>query len=150
MKEGYEYMDYDLFLEQYNRRDTFSIRQGIRLTKLSYGYAEAKLDSCDKHMNLHNCAHGGILFTLSDIAAGCCLSTKGQHCVTLSATINYIRPGFCGTLLAKAKSVKMGRQIGISDVSVYDEDGNLVCTGTYTMMYKDRIAWLNSQEPSEV
>jgi len=135
-------MDYELFLEQYNKTDTFSIQQGIRLKKLSHGYAEAEVDACPDHQNLHNCAHGGLLFTLSDIAAGCCLSTKGQHCVTLSATINYIRPGFCGILRAEAKAVKMGRQIGISDVSVYDAQGGLVCTGTYTMMYKDQIAWL--------
>jgi len=135
-------MDYAEFIAHYNAEDTFSISQGIRLTKLSHGYAEAEVDACDQHQNLHNCAHGGLLFTLSDIAAGCCLSTKGQHCVTLSATMNYIRPGFCGILRAEATSVKMGRQIGISDVRVFDAEGGLVCWGTFTMMYKDRIAWL--------
>ena len=142
-------MDYQLFMEKYNGADTFSIRQGIRLTKLSHGYAEAQIDCCADHLNLHSCTHGGLLFTLSDIAAGCCLSTKGQHCVTLSATINYIRPGFCGVLTAEAKAVKMGRQIGISDVSVYDAEGRLVCTGTYTMMYKDKIAWLYADASNE-
>ena len=47
----------------------------------------------DKHiLNIHGFVHGGALFSLADTAAGAASFTSGRDSVTLSGTINYIKP----------------------------------------------------------
>ncbi len=129
-------MDLQSWIEYYNKEDTFAIRQGIKLKHLSHGYAEAEVDCNEQQKNLHGCIHGGLLFTLCDISAGCCLSTDGRAWVTQSAHIHYLRSGTFGKLTAYAKVIKWGRRVGVCNVEVTDSSDNLLCTGTFTMMNK--------------
>ncbi len=130
-------MNYEEWIKEYNRKDTFAVQQGIKLVNLSSGYAKAQIDCNTLHKNLHGCIHGGLLFTLCDIAAGCSLSTDGRNWVTQSSNIQYLRSGECGILTASAKVIKSGRRVGVCSVDVTNSSGELLCIGTFTMMNLD-------------
>ncbi len=130
-------MNYADWIEEYNKKDTFAVRQGIKLVNLSNGFAIAQIDCTSLHKNLHGCIHGGLLFTLCDIAAGCSLSTDGRKWVTQSSNIQYLRSGECGTFSASAKVIKSGRRVGVARVDVTNSSGDLICIGTFTMMNLD-------------
>jgi acyl-CoA thioesterase len=77
--------------------------------------------------------HGGAMFTAMDVVAGNAVMSLGNSCVTLDANVNYLRMGKPGKLTAVGKVIKKGRQIAVSDVDLFDEKGNVLCHGTFTM-----------------
>lgn len=125
-------MDYRKYLEAFNKSDRFSVDNGIRLTALSAGHAEAELIAGDAHTNFMGTVHGGILYTLCDVVGGCALIERGL-CVTLDAATTYLRPVKCGKVRAVAERVKGGGHIGVSRVEVFDEAGELCITAQITM-----------------
>lgn len=125
-------MDYQKYLENFNKSDRFSMENGIRLTALSKGRAEAELSAGAAHTNFMGTVHGGALYTLCDVAGGCALIERGL-CVTLDAAMTYLRPVKAGKVRAAAERIKAGGHIGVSRVEVFDEAGELCCTAQITM-----------------
>ncbi len=126
-------MDHQNFIDYFNSHDRFSIENGICLTKLGEGFAEAELYFDPACTNFMGTMHGGALFTLADVVAGTALLHHGSLCVTLSSSINYIRPSSSGKLRAVAHETHCGSKIGVCDVTIFNEGNHVVCTCTYTM-----------------
>ena len=126
-------MDLNAFQKYFNSNDQFSIRNGIRLSRIQEGYAEAELDFKPEVCNLMGTMHGGAYYTLADVAAGCAVIPYGKHCVTLSADINYLRPASGGMITAYATVMQHGGRIGVCRVEIKDQAGELLCIGTITM-----------------
>ena len=84
-------------------------------------------------MNPYNIVHGGYLFGLGDTAMGLVAYSCGGNVVTVSSTINYIRPAIGKYLLAKAEMVKKGKTISNLKVDIYNDKDELVAsmTGVY-------------------
>lgn len=141
-------MDHQKFIDYFNGHDQFSIESGVRLTKLGQGFAEAEMDFSSKRTNFMGTMHGGALFTLADVVAGTALLSHGSLCVTLSTSINYIRPASSGKLRAVAHETHCGAKIGVCDVTIFNEGNHVVCTCTYTMYMtgKPLPAELNTKE----
>lgn len=83
------------------------MENGIRLTALSKGRAEAELSAGAAHTNFMGTVHGGALYTLCDVAGGCALIERGL-CVTLDAAMTYLRPVKAGKVRAAAERIKAG------------------------------------------
>ncbi len=54
--------------KNYFKNDIFIVNVGIELLEISPGYAKAKLEVEEKHLNSLKRVQGGVLFTLADIA----------------------------------------------------------------------------------
>ena len=131
-------------VEQFNKRrqemDTFCAHNGILCTKIGVGTCEFQCELKPEHKNPHGMAHGGLLFTLVDMA-GCWAAalvhgTKAiRPLVTQNASIHYLRPVESGTLTAKAETIKAGRNTALAQVDVYDEQGRHIVRGEVTAYY---------------
>lgn len=78
--------------------------------------------------------HGGAYFSLCDVAAGLCASANwGEQCVTLDASIHYLRGATGGKILGRATPGRRGRRICVCSLQVSSENGALLATGTFTM-----------------
>lgn len=73
-------------------------------------------------------AHGGVTFTLADTVGGVALvSLVDQPVPTIDMRIDYLEAGR-GDLVAEAEVVRIGGDVGVSDVEVLDEAGTPIAT----------------------
>ena len=82
----------------------------------------------DKSMNPYNIAHGGFVFGLGDTAMGVAASSTKRQAVTLSSTINYLKPATGSYLVAEAKVIKSGKSICYLQTNIYNDAEELVAT----------------------
>jgi acyl-CoA thioesterase len=78
-------------------------------------------------LNFQGYPHGGVIFTLADVAFGAACNSHGETAVALSVTIDFlaaVTPE--ATLVAEASEVKQGRRAGFYEVRVTTEDGQVV------------------------
>lgn len=111
---------------------------GMRLVEWSDGYAKARLDVGQQHLNPLNRMHGGVLCSILDMVCG----FAGNYCgdegilrsmVTVSLTTNFVGKANGGILWIEGNQMSAGRSIFTSNATVKDEEGTLIAhaTGTF-------------------
>ena len=122
-------MDYKQKAIDHFSRDRFSIETtGVKIEKVEENYCLCSLAIEDKHLNANDFVMGGAIFTLADYAFGVAANSPEENCVTLSSTMNFMRPTKGPVLYAEAKCVKNGRTIAFFDVTVTEPDGKVIAS----------------------
>lgn len=109
------------------KSDATSRHIGIELVSADPGQAVVTMLVTDWMVNSLGTCHGGILFTLADVAFGYAANSHdelstGQHC-----SIVYIAPASLGDrLVARAAERSRSGRSGIYDVTVSREEGPVV------------------------
>ena len=91
----------------YFKKDMFIVNVGIELLEISPGYAKAKLEVEEKHLNALKTVQGGVLFTLSDIAFAAAINAHGSSAVLINANMSFVKAATKGTLIAEAKETSI-------------------------------------------
>lgn len=126
-------MNYAAILKFRNDMNPFAQLLHIEATELGDGYAKAEMAVSEELYNPQGAVHGGVLYTLSDIASGNAAASHGEWIATLDASMNYLRPALRPTkLIADAHELKYGKRVSVYDVKVTDQDGTVLTTGTFT------------------
>lgn len=74
--------------------------------------------------------HGGILATLIDLAADYAIAAKlGRGVPTVDLRIDYHKPAMPGTLVTRARVIKLGSSIATAEACVYDQNEALLASG---------------------
>ncbi|MDY0203275.1 MAG: PaaI family thioesterase [Desulfovibrio desulfuricans] len=90
-------------------------------------FARVSMPLTENHRNGMGCAHGGAIFALADVAFGAAANAgKDTGVVSLSTTIEFLRPGKSGPLVAEAHVVRRGQRIQNYDIKVFDGSGDLI------------------------
>ena len=84
------------------------------------------------HQNKMGKAHGGAIFTLTDMAFAASCKNLGIHCVTAQSSISYLSSGSGTYLRAVAEPVKLGKHLAVFDVIVTDSNDRKVAKATIT------------------
>ena len=127
-------LDYEKFIDIYNKQDKFAVNGGVRLVKMQAGYAETEADiEDDLTSNFMGSLHGGFIFTMADVTAGAAAIGYGETCVTLDANIHFIRPFTSGKLHAIGRVIHKGRTTCICEVEIFSEAEKLISKCTCTM-----------------
>lgn len=114
-------------------KNPFAVRLGMTVEELRPGYSRITKTIEADDLNPLGYAHGGVYFTMADNAAGTAMASHGYMAVTVNATYNFFRAANVGDLLtAEANEVKGGKTIHVYEVSVTDQNGKLVGTGSFT------------------
>ncbi len=125
-------MNYE-WLYQFMQKIPYLGHNGIVVDCIETDHAVLHVDMRPELANPYGMAHGGLLFTLIDTAAGAVARTDGREYVTLNANANYLRNTTAGRITADAHLVRRGKTATVVDVAVTDEKGTLLTTGTVTM-----------------
>jgi acyl-CoA thioesterase len=100
---------------------------GITVDIPAPGKAEARLEVRRNMVNGHDICHGGYIFTLADTAFAFACNTYNQVTVAASASIEFVRPARLGDeLQAKASEAHRGGRMGVYDVVVSRQDGEVI------------------------
>ncbi len=129
--------DYQAIAQRINQDNHFLQSSSMRVTDIRDGYARVEMVIDEKILNMYGLVHGGALFSLADTAAGAASFTTGRDAVTLSASINFIRPGRGGRLFADASRISAGKTTGVYEVFIFNDEDTLLCSATFTMFFLD-------------
>ncbi len=109
--------------------DPWARALGVEFLELQRGYCRVALQLQPHMVNFQGAPHGGVIFSLADIAFGAACNAHGEPAVALSVTISYLAavgPG--ARLVAEGRERRQGRRAGFYDVTVTTGDGTLVAT----------------------
>ena len=123
---------FDLF----HSYDDFNRHNGLRLVDVDDGVSTVEVTLRKEGLNPHGIAHGGLIFTLCDVATGVAARSGGRNTVSQDASIYFLRPGTrTEKLTAKGRVIKEGRTTGYTEAEVYTDDGTLIAKAGVTVHY---------------
>lgn len=109
---------------------------GIKIIHIGCGKARVglKIDP-EKHTNLNNKLHGGLLMTLMDNATGIAAASVGKRVVTVSMTVDFIKSADAGSIVeAEAVISYMDKSTVNMNMNMYDAEGKTMATGISSML----------------
>ncbi|HBV86507.1 PaaI family thioesterase [Desulfosporosinus sp.] len=120
------------------KNDRFAAFTGIELLEVEPGYAVAKIDISEKHLNGVDIIQGGVIFTLADFAFAAAANASGQITVAINANISYYQASNGKVLLAEAKEKSVSRKIVNYNVEVLNEHRDLIAQLSITGYKKNK------------
>jgi len=120
-------------IEFLNKNDTFSNFTGIELLEMKDGKSKVKLNINKNNFNFMGYPHGGILYTLIDVAAGSAVLSYGYTCVTVNVNINFVNKTKEKILYGYGEVIKTGKNIAECRCKIKDKNENIICTALCTM-----------------
>ena len=120
----------------------FATHTGVVIEAATPGSGTVSLELSEKTRNPNGTVHGGVYFTLMDVAAGVSGVFKeegNRKIVSQCASVYFLRPAVSGKITAKAVLVRDGRRTALSRVDVFDEKEQLLATGEFELFYVDEM-----------
>lgn len=117
--------------------EPFDIHNHIRIVDVDDGVSVVELDIHPESLNVWGTPHGGLLYTLSDVACGCAVLTlRPESHVTASGSMDYMNPApASGKVIATGRVTKMGGKLAYCDSVLRDESGRLIAAGRAVMCF---------------
>jgi acyl-CoA thioesterase len=109
---------------------------GLKPQEISNGRAIFEL-LLKKELMQYGNVHGGVLASLIDSSCACAalsLTYPNAYITTIDLQVEYLKPVSKGWLTAKAKCVKAGKRIFFCKSKIWNEEGELVCTGSSQLL----------------
>lgn len=127
----------DKLLHFCNDNEPFLTHNYMRMTDADDGTATIVLPMQENSLNRWGGAHGGILFSLCDVAMGMAIMTLRQEMVvTVNATIDYLSAAAAGsTLTAVGKVDRLGGKLAFCSAEMTDETGKVIVRAHCVMCF---------------
>lgn len=112
---------------------------GLEPQEISDGRAKFEL-LLRKELMQYGMVHGGVLASLIDSSCACAalsLTYPDAYITTIDLQVEYLKPVSKGRLIAKAKCVKGGKRIFFCKSKIWNEKGELICTGSSQLLRID-------------
>ncbi len=96
------------------------------------GICQGILEIDDRLLNNFGAVHGGVIYSLADIAMGAALWSmldQDQICKTVEIKITYLKPAISGKLICDARIINRTKRIGTVESEVTN-DGRVVAKTT--------------------
>ena len=113
----------------------FITNNNYKVIEVRENYCKLEAEITETSINHLNICHGGFLYGLADTAGGVASMTDERVSVTVSSSMNFLRPAAGKKIIAEATQIKTGQSISVFDVKIYDEKNKIVCTSTFTYTY---------------
>lgn len=121
--------------------DAFSKWLGIKVEHCEPGACRLSLVVREEMTNGFKIAHGGISYSLADSALAFASNGHGTQALSIETAISHTKPVKAGEkMIATASEIRKSRSIGIYEVRVQNEAGDLVAHFKGTVFRKD-LEW---------
>jgi len=132
------------------KSDRYASFLETRITKIERGYAQAVLTVAEHMLNFNQVAHGGLIFSLADVAFAAACNSFNQTAVALSFHITYRKPVSIGTRpVAEASEESSGKTTALYKIIVRTDDQRIVavCEG---LAYKLQSSFTENDGPEAI
>ena len=138
----------DATINAYVQKDPFANHLGAKVEILSPGHSRVSLTVTENLLNFHGTTHGGIVFSVGDIAFAAAGNSRGQTAVALNMTISFLRATQAGDILvAEAKEQDLNGPIALYDIIVTEQKGDELVAQIQAMIYRKRD-WFVPDSPT--
>jgi len=104
-----------------------------RLVELTPGYAKVAMKLGPEHVNFNGLVFGGIIMAVVDEAFAYATNSLIQPSYASQINIYFLNgPAVNDELIAECRVLKSGRRVGISEMTVTNQDGKLIAKATGT------------------
>ncbi|MDR2087145.1 MAG: PaaI family thioesterase [Dysgonamonadaceae bacterium] len=134
-------------VNEFFKNDRYAAFSGVELLDVAPGKARAKMEIKDMHLNAGNVVQGGAIFTLADLAFAAAVNAYGNLAVSIETGIRYFKGVSNGTLWADAKVVHLHRKLATFEVTVTNQEEELVALFTATAYRKDTPLPFDTLQP---
>jgi len=114
-------------LKRYFLKDRFASYIGIELLDAGDGRAKARLEIKPHHLNGVGIVHGGVTYTLADLAFAAAVNSRGHVALEISNTISNVKAPMGTVIFAEAAEVTANQRLATYAVNIFDEEGEIVC-----------------------
>ena len=105
----------------------------MHLAALSPGYARVTLKLVPEYENFHGLVFGGIIMAVADQAFAYACNSLAFPSVASQFNLHFVSGARVGDeLTAECHVVKSGRKVGVSEMTVTNQDGKLLAKATGT------------------
>lgn len=130
--------DYEKLKDWANTHTPFMQHSEFKITEITPDSAVVECNVKKIHLNPYSITHGGLLFSMADVASGTAARADGRKYVTEQASVSFLKPGKEGDLIkAEAKIIHRGRKSAVLDAEVRNQDGKLLFKGMFTYFCLD-------------
>jgi acyl-CoA thioesterase len=108
----------------------------MRLVELTPGYSRVVMKLTPDHLNFNGMVFGGIVMAVADQAFAYATNSLVSPSIATQFNIHLISGAAVGDeLIAECKVIKSGRRIGVSEMTVTNQDGKLIAKATGTTVF---------------
>ena len=126
-------------IETHIRQDPYANQLGADIEVIKPGYSRVSLTITEAMTNFHGSAHGGIIFSLGDIAFSAAGNGAGQTAVALNISISYLRAAQVGQrLIAEARELHTGGRTGLYEITVTDAESGALVAKSQNVLYRKK------------
>jgi len=105
----------------------------MQLVELSPGYARVAMKLTPDHTNFNGMVFGGIVMSIADQAFAYATNSLVSPSIATQFNIHLIAGAGVGDeLIAECRVIKSGRRIGVSEMTVTNQEGKLIAKATGT------------------
>ncbi|MFX1449865.1 MAG: PaaI family thioesterase [Promethearchaeota archaeon] len=121
--------DYIESIIKKSKNDNFIKFLGIKILKIEKGYALVTLKMREEFLNFNNLIHGGIIYSVADVAFSLASNSSGISAVALQVNINFLKPVHINDeLIAEVKLKKFGKTVSLYEMEVYNGEKQLIAS----------------------
>ena len=113
-------------LDRFVKNDHYARSLGIEVVDYGKGFANTEVEIKRNHLNSAGTAHGGLIFSLADVAFSIASNSHGQLAMAIETSISYFRSRKEGVLSAEAREVELNPKLATYLIEVRDEEKKLI------------------------
>lgn len=129
------------------RADSFAAHLGAEIEAIKPGYSRVSMTVTPDMLNFHGMTHGGVIFSLGDIAFAAASNSHGQTAVALNVTISFLKATQAGDeLIAEAREEHLGGRTALYQITVTDRTSSELVAKSQAMVYRKREFFVEEEK----
>lgn len=114
-------------IEMIREKDTFGKMLGVEIIEAKEGHSHVAMELGKDTANALGNVHGGVFFTLADMAFATACNSEGVLSVAIESSIQYLAPCVSeGRLEARGMKISETRRLGFYRIEVFRPGGDIV------------------------
>jgi acyl-CoA thioesterase len=126
-------------IAHYIQGDPFAQLLGAKVEILKPGHSRVTLTITDDMVNFHGDTHGGVVFSLGDMAFAAASNSHGQTAVALNVGINFLKATQSGDrLIAEAVEQSANGPMGLYDITIRNDPTGEIVAKSQDLAYRKK------------
>jgi acyl-CoA thioesterase len=126
-------------IRTYIAKDAFADFLGAEVQIPEPGRSRVTLTVTEDMVNFHGITHGGLIFTLGDMAFAAAGNSHGQTAVALNVNISFLKASGVGDrLVAEATEVNAGGRTALYDIKVFNASTGDLLASSQDLVYRKK------------